>query len=36
MMDFFDQEPDRNEQYKIKWDEIQFDYSKNKINRKNV
>jgi len=20
MMDFFDQEPDRNEQYKIKWD----------------
>ena len=36
MMDFFDQEPDRNEQYKIKWDEIQFDYSKNRINRKTL
>ncbi len=36
MMDFFDQEPDRNQQYKIKWDEIQFDYSKNRINRKTL
>ncbi len=36
MMDFFDQEPDRNQQYKIKCNEIQFDYSKNRINRKTL
>jgi len=36
MMDIFDQEPDRNQQYKIKCNEIQFDYSKNRINRKTL
>ena len=36
MMDFFDQEPDRNQQYKIRCNEIQFDYSKNRINRKTL
>ena len=36
MMDIFDQEPDRNQQYKIRCNEIQFDYSKNRINRKTL
>ena len=36
MMDFFHQEPDRNQQYKINWNEFQFDFSKNKINRKTL
>ena len=36
MMDIFDQEPYRNQQYKIKCNEIQFDYSKNRINRKTL
>ncbi len=36
MMDFFDQEPNRSQQYKINWNEFQFDYSKNRINRKTL
>ena len=36
MMDFFDQEPNRNQQFKINWSEFQFDYSKNKINSKTL
>ena len=36
MMDFFDQEPDRNHQFKINWSEFQFDFSKNKINRRTL